>query len=246
MLRAHLDPNSDLASRRPSLIDAEISWLDKTLGFQGKKICDLGCGPGLYASRMQQRGAEVTGLDLSETALAYAIGEARREGRRITYLRADYTRDDLPGDFDVFTLIGCDFCVLSPSQRQTLVRSIRDRLRDGGQLVLDVHSLRDFERVREGDVVEFRLMEGFWASSDYVGLKRTTRYEAEKVSLDRYLIIEPARTWEIYNWLQYFSPEALEQELSEAGFRIVHRAGSLSGDPLLPTSRILGVIAQAI
>ena len=31
MLKAHLDPNTDAASRRPETIDAEVAWLVQTM-----------------------------------------------------------------------------------------------------------------------------------------------------------------------------------------------------------------------
>jgi hypothetical protein len=46
-------------------------------------------------------------------------------------------------------------------------------------------------------------------SSAYTQRKR---HRPEKLSLDRYLIIEPDGHREIYNWLQYFSLETLDAE----------------------------------
>ena len=67
MLRFHLDPNTDLASRRPETMDACVAWLDARLALRGTRVCDLGCGPGMYAKRFAALGAEVTGIDFSES-----------------------------------------------------------------------------------------------------------------------------------------------------------------------------------
>ncbi|HEY5730513.1 MAG TPA: class I SAM-dependent methyltransferase [Anaerolineales bacterium] len=57
MLKAHLDPNIDAASRKPEIIDRSVRWLMGTLGLKaGASILDLGCGPGLYASRFARAG----------------------------------------------------------------------------------------------------------------------------------------------------------------------------------------------
>src|SRR5690606_4761567 len=72
MLAAHLDPAHDLASRRPAIIDGFVSWLDRRIGLAGRRVLDLGCGPGLYCERMALRGARVTGLDFSARSLAHA------------------------------------------------------------------------------------------------------------------------------------------------------------------------------
>lgn len=49
----------------------------KILGnIRGKKILDLGCGPGIHAKKMQALGAKVKGIDISEELLALAKAEA--------------------------------------------------------------------------------------------------------------------------------------------------------------------------
>ena len=65
MLEFHLNQDTDLASRRIELIDSTVEWIDDQLDLSGKSICDLGCGPGLYAQRFASMGAEVTGVDFS-------------------------------------------------------------------------------------------------------------------------------------------------------------------------------------
>lgn len=69
MLAFHLDPHHDAASRRPGSIEGFVGWLDERLPLAGKKLMDLGCGPGLYAQRLAQRGAQVTGSTSRPTRL---------------------------------------------------------------------------------------------------------------------------------------------------------------------------------
>ena len=246
MLRFHLDPTTDLASRRPETMDACVAWLDQLLTLRGKRVCDLGCGPGLYTSRFSELGAQVTGIDFSETSLAHARAEVKTAGRDITYVQADYTKTRLPAETDLFTLIFCDFCALSTGQRRGLLHEVHAALNPGGHFVLDVRSMREFETYEEGDLIEFRLMDGFWSANDYLGLKKSFKYPSEKVSLDRYLIIEADEQRQIYNWLQYFSEETLATELRAAGFELEATAGSLAGEPLQEDSDLIGVIVRAI
>ncbi len=44
------------------------------------EIADFGCGPGLYATRLAQRQATVTGIDFSKRSIQYAQEVATREG----------------------------------------------------------------------------------------------------------------------------------------------------------------------
>jgi SAM-dependent methyltransferase len=243
MLQFHLDPGTELASRPPAAIDAIVEWLDRSLGLEGKKLCDLGCGPGLYAARFARRGAEVTGVDFSRHSLDYAAAQAARSGHSIRYLHADYLTDTLPDGFDVVTLIYYDYCALPPNHRRRLLAKIRDMLRPGGKLVLDVVGMGSLAAKREETIVETNLMGGFWAEGDYVGMQRTLLYPDEALSLDRVLIIEPTECWQIFNWLQYYTPQRLSKEFSEAGFKVDALMGSLAGDPLTETGPAMGVIA---
>jgi len=73
MLAAHLDPSNDAASRRPETIDREVDWLVTALGLKdGDRVLDLGCGPGLYSTRLARRGLQVTGVDFSANSIEYA------------------------------------------------------------------------------------------------------------------------------------------------------------------------------
>lgn len=243
MLQFHLDQSTELASRPLPVIDSIIDWLDGKISLEGRSLCDLGCGPGLYATRFAGRGANVTGVDFSRNTLDYAIEEASRAGRPISYLHADYLTDRLPADFDVVTLIYYDYCALSPYHRKTLLAKIHDMLKPGGKVVLDVVGMGSFAAKREGAIIENNLMGGFWAEGDYVGMQRTILYPDEALSLDRVLIIEPTESWQIFNWLQYFTPERLSEELREAGFEIDSIMGSLDGVPLTDDSEFIGVIA---
>jgi len=241
MLEFHLSQETDHSSRRVDDIERIVDWLDDQVDFDGKRVIDLGCGPGLYARRMARRGAEVTGVDFSAVALDYARTRATTGER---YLEADYLDDALPGGFDVATLIYYDFCALGPGDRARLLGRIHDLLEPGGLLALDLAGPGAFDAVDDHVVVEPRLMDGFFAPGEYVGIHRTDVYADEELSLDRFAVFEPGEAWVIWNWVQYFSPERAAAELGDAGFMVRVVTGGLDGTPLKADSRTLGVIAQ--
>ena len=240
MLEYHLSQETELASRPMDTIDRVVGWIDARVPLQGQRLCDLGCGPGLYARRFAALGADVTGVDFSRHSLDYA----RTQGEYpVRYVEADYLSDDLPAGFDVVTLIYYDLCPLSPEQRATLLGRVREMLASGGRLVLDVLGMAALGSRSETINLEYRLMDGFWAAGDYVGIHRAHVYPDEHLSLDHYLIAEPTETWQIFNWLQYFTPQSIEAELNDAGYRVEHFAGDLAGAPLVPEGESIGVIA---
>jgi 2-polyprenyl-6-hydroxyphenyl methylase/3-demethylubiquinone-9 3-methyltransferase len=49
-----------------------LNHIDKLVGLSGKRVIDVGCGGGILAESMALRGANVTGIDLSEKPLKVA------------------------------------------------------------------------------------------------------------------------------------------------------------------------------
>jgi len=242
MLTYHLSQETDLASRRIEAIDQAVEWINAHLGLAEKKVCDLGCGPGLYTERFASIGAEVTGVDFSRHSLDFA---ETKGSQAIRYVEADYLSDDLPTGFDVVTLIYTDFCALSPVQRARLLSRMREMLNPGGHIVMDVVGVGSFSPKEETTIIEHKLMGGFWSPGDYVGIQRTFLYPAEQLALDHYLIIEPDENWQVYNWTQHFTPDRIETELRKAGFQISQMTGDLSGTPLEAESDLIGIVASA-
>jgi 2-polyprenyl-3-methyl-5-hydroxy-6-metoxy-1,4-benzoquinol methylase len=122
MLAVHLDSTNDLASRRPGTIDHIVYWLVKTLDLSpGTPVLDLGCGPGLYASRLAQRGMHVTGVDISTRSIEYAVNDAQQHGLNIEYRCQNYLDLEDTEQYGLALLIYGDFCPLSPSQRNRLL-----------------------------------------------------------------------------------------------------------------------------
>lgn len=243
MLAAHLNPDHDAASRRPATIDATIAWIDARLGLADKRVVDLGCGPGLYARRMALRGASVTGLDFSPVSIGHAMSDIPA-GVHLTYELADYLTDPLPGPADIVTLIYGDYCALSPTRRAALLSRIRAILAPGGRLVFDVYSTGQLAGFTEGFEGGPRYMNGFWAEGDYFAFKRTLVYPAGSITLERYLVATPDRQFEIFNWMQYFTPATITAELAAAGFTVDFTC-DLTGHPWPTTPTPFFIAASA-
>lgn len=244
MLALHLDPESDLASRRPEAIEAFVSWLDRRLGLQGADVLDLGCGPGLYAERMAKRGARVTGVDFSAHSLHHARASAARQELAIDYREADYLADPLPGPVDVVTLIYGDFCTLSPDRRRSLLGGIVASLAPGGHFVFDVFSPAMFDALEEKQAFARHPGGGFWGPADHFTFSATFLYQQELISLERYLILRPEESFEICNWMQYYSPDSIAAELAAAGLRVAGTSDLMTGEPWQASATAFAVVAE--
>lgn len=250
MLEAHLMEGTDLASRNMAFIERSVEWIigEYNVG-KGTRICDFGCGPGLYTSRFAQRGADVTGIDLSERSVDFAKKTAKEKNLSIDYILKNYLDYSGNNPFDLITMIFCDFSVLSPQQRKKLLGIFHGNLKDNGKLLLDVFSLNHFKGVEEcrdfsfspgnpgnlsqgEDMGEYTYKpgDGFWSPEPYYVFRNTFKYPDEKVVLDKYVIIEENRRREIYNWLQFYDRESLQNLFRECGFEITAFYANVAGD----------------
>ena len=148
--------------------------------------------------------------------------------------------------FDLVLMIMCDFCALSLTQRKGLLGKFHKILKPSGSVLLDVYSLSVFEQREETATYEENQLNGFWSPNKYYGFLNTFKYDEEKVSLDKYTIIELDRTRKVYNWLQYFAPEDLEREFIEAGFSVKGLYSDVAGTPYDRNSSEFAVIANRV
>ena len=245
MLSHHLNGESDVSSRNAALIDRSVEWITSHFEVKGgTKIADFGCGPGVYVERLARKQADMTGIDFSKRSIRYAREVARREGLSINYINENYLDFETEDRFYLILMIMCDFCALSPRQRQQMLMKFHTILQSDGCVLLDVYSLHAFEQREEAAIYESNLLNGFWSPNDYYGFLNTFKYEREKVIADKYTIIEANRTRTIYNWLQYFSPEALEREFIQCGFVIENLYSDVVGSPFDPESTEFAVVAK--
>ena len=248
MLAYHLKEDVDLSSRNIGFIDRSSSWIVDHFRLRpGKTVCDFGCGPGLYPSRLARSGAHVTGLDFSKNSIRYARGKAAEAGQEINYVQADYLSYDPTEKFDLITMIMCDFCALSPVQRKVLLAKFNECLKADGSILLDVYSMTAFAEREEVSFYEKNQLDQFWFADDYYCFVNTFKYESDAVVLDKYSLFKEDGTGEtVHNWLQYFSPESLKDELSAAGFAMRHVFNDVSGSAYSQQQLEFAVVAEKL
>ena len=100
LLELHINPNHDIASRSPEKIDKLTDWILEKCNKNNMDILDLGCGPGLYAEIMAQKGHNVTGVDFSENSIHYALKKAKQKQLNIKYFCRNYLELDFENQFD--------------------------------------------------------------------------------------------------------------------------------------------------
>jgi len=108
------------------------------------RAVDFGCGGGNYSIYLARRGFDITGVDISPTAVALARRRARRRRVRCRFLTADVAGDlaALAGPFD-FAFDWELLHHLFPDQRARYVRNVWEKLAPGGAYLSLCFSVRD-------------------------------------------------------------------------------------------------------
>lgn len=109
------------------------NYIDERSAVAGKKIIDVGCGGGILAESLAQRGAIVTGIDMGEAPLQVAKlhsleSEVSIDYRRIT---AEEIAEEQPGQYDIVTCMEMLEHVPDPS---SVIRACTKLCKPGGHV----------------------------------------------------------------------------------------------------------------
>ncbi|WP_369145651.1 class I SAM-dependent methyltransferase [Streptomyces sp. R44] len=113
-----------------------VSYVEQGLLPAGGRVLDLGCGPGRNALYLASAGFDVTAVDLSPTAVAWAeerAGDTGAEGVR--FVCGDAFTAALDGPYDLVYDSGC-FHHLPPHRRVSYLALLHRALAPGGHFAL--------------------------------------------------------------------------------------------------------------
>jgi SAM-dependent methyltransferase len=233
MLEAHLDPNTDAASRRPESIERTVEWICSLLPC-GAKLLDLGCGPGLYARRLSERGLRVTGLDFSERSIAYA----KEHDAKSNYIVQDYLEMEFENLYDMVTLIWCDYGAMVPVDRHNLLDRVYRALKPGGLFLLDVFTPWWNFGQKESTSWEICEHGSFWSPNPHICLN-AQYYYGESIGMRRTVIIENGRIRCFNIWNTCFTKESLSEEMQLHKLVPVNYYSDIDGKPYEEKSQLL-------
>ena len=108
-------------------------------GIKRGRLLDLGSGPGTQAALIANMGFEVTGSDISSTA----VKDAQKRFPEVDFRVDDILETNLPpNSFDYVFDRGC-FHTIPPRSRHTYVRAVSTILRENGLLFLKCFSTKE-------------------------------------------------------------------------------------------------------
>ncbi|CAN5320796.1 bifunctional 3-demethylubiquinone 3-O-methyltransferase/2-octaprenyl-6-hydroxy phenol methylase [soil metagenome] len=126
------DPGSEF---RPlhEINPLRLEWINARAPLSGKVVVDIGCGGGILTESMVKKGANVTGIDLSEKALKVADLHSLESGVTVRYelIAAEELAAREPSRFDVVTCMEMLEHVPDPA---AIVKACATLVKPGGQV----------------------------------------------------------------------------------------------------------------
>lgn len=106
---------------------------------RGARVLDLGCGTGLLACRIAEKGFAVTGVDPAEGMLG--VARSRPGGERVSWIKSTGQAVRLPQRFDLIYMTGHAFqALLTDDDAVALLRTAHDHLADDGLLAFETRN----------------------------------------------------------------------------------------------------------
>lgn len=247
MLAEHLSQAHDAASRRAGTIDRQVAWIHgAVLGARTTRVLDLGCGPGLYASRLARLGHRCVGIDYSPASIAYAREQAATEGLDCTYREADLRQADYGSGFGLALLLYGELNVFPPEQAARILAGAFAALDDGGTLLLEPHTVEGVRSMGKRAQTWSAAASGLFCPRPHLVLREHFWDATRRVATIRSYVVEAAdgTVTRYAQSLQAYTLDEYRRLLATAGFRDVEAYRSLEGDVDAGQPDLLALVAR--
>ena len=233
MLAEHLTQSHDAASRRFARIDRQVAWIHRELLKKvPTKVLDLGCGPGLYTSRLARLGHECVGIDISPASIAYATAEAKEHDLRCSYVLQDMRTADYGRSYGLAMLIFGEFNVFRPRDARAILQKAHAALSPGGVLLLEPHTYDAVREMGEKAAHWYSADSGVFSDEPYLCLRESFWHPDRAAATERYYVVD-AQTGGVTRYassMQAYTDAEYRALLSECGFGETEFHPSMDGD----------------
>ena len=110
-----------------------LNYIDDIAGLVDKQVLDVGCGGGILAESMAQKGAVVTGIDMGEAPLSVAKLHLYESGVKVDYQQSttEAFAEQHPESFDIITCMELLEHVPDPA---SLIKACARLVKPGGHV----------------------------------------------------------------------------------------------------------------
>ncbi len=247
MLREHFRQEHDAASRRSVKITGQVAWIHRELLLgRPTRVLDLGCGPGLYSSRLARLGHECLGIDYSPASIAYAREEATREGLSCTYVHQDFRTAEYGTGYGLTMLIYGEFNVFKPSDARRILDKAYRALADGGLLLLEPHTWIAVVRMGEQGRSWYSDPQGLFSDQPHLVLEESFWDAPAAAATIRRFVVDAA-TAEVTRHvqsMQAYTDAQYRSLLLDCGFGDIRFFPSLIGTEDESQSAFMAIVAR--
>jgi SAM-dependent methyltransferase len=250
MLAEHFRQDHDAASRRAEIVQRQVRWIHEHV-LQGRpgRVLDLGCGPGLYTSRLAALGHSCVGIDFGPASIAHAREQASATGADCTYIKGDLrtTPFEPAASYDLAMLIYGELNVFRRSDALAILEKARRALAPGGRIVLEPHTFEAVQSVGQGPATWYTSRSGLFSERPHLMLYEPFWHAEPAIATERYFVVD-AKTGAVTRYassMHAYTEEGYRRLLTEAGFRDVTLYPSLTGEPEPSQAALLAIVAQA-
>jgi SAM-dependent methyltransferase len=252
MLKEHLSQAHDAASRRAEIIDRQVAWIHGSL-LDGRpsRILDLGCGPGLYTSRLAALGHTCVGIDFGPASIEYARQQAEAAGLDCRYhledvRRADYGQAEPGQGYRLVMFLYGEINVFRRAETEAILKKAHAALESGGTLLLEPHTYEIVRDLGQASPGWYSARSGLFSPRPHLCLQENFWDEAAEVTTERYFVVDAA-TGEVTRHassMQAYSREGYEALLRGCGFEDVRFYPSLTGQAQGAQPGLLALVAH--
>ncbi len=232
MLQEHLSQSHDAASRRFDLIDRHVAWIHtELLGGGHARVLDLGCGPGLYATRLAALGHTVRGIDFSPASIRYAQAWVADEQLDCEFILADIRDAHFGSGHDLVMFIYGELNVFTPADAHAILTKARAALNPGGRLLLEVSTHAGVRAIGAGAPSWWTAESGLFWERPHLGLSESVWLEDAQVAVERWFIAD-AQSGELHRFgatTQAYTDDGYRALLTGCGFESIAISPALGG-----------------
>ena len=231
MLREHLSPDHDLASRRGPTIDQQVAWIhEHLLGGVSARVLDLGCGPGLYGKRLAERGHAYVGIDYSPASIAHAR-KLCADVAGCKFVHADMRAANFGTGYDLVMMLYGEFNVFRPADVGLILDKMHESLAPGGTLLLEPHTMAAVVAIGAAPRTWDALGSGLFSDRPHLYLQQGHWDEQALAATGQFIIVD-AQTGDVSVYAasyQAYSDDEYRALLDKHGFCDIAFHKSLTG-----------------
>jgi SAM-dependent methyltransferase len=225
---------------RVAAAPGQVTQILALAGVTGGAVLDLCCGPGRHAVEFALRGFTVTGVDRSQYLLERAREKAIASAVMVEWVLDDMREFQRPSAFDLACNLFTSFGYFAGEEDNLRVlRNIRESLRPGGMLVMDMAGK---ERVVRQGLDAQRT-----AFADGAVLLQQPRVNQDWSRMYLEWTVSKAGQSRSYRFEHFlYSGQGLQDRLLSCGFDSVRLYGDLQGSPYGPDATRLVAVATKV